>query len=96
MTRHAPAFLHLCHVSPILPWSLEVAGEDQLLVLAGEGEVRGSSYARNGDRPKPEAVDASEKCESEVAFGMGLKAQTALPVTMKPVGHLCISSKCRQ
>src|SRR5215471_3521392 len=55
--RHAPTFLHLCHASPILPWSLEVAGEDHLLVLAGEWEGRGSSYARNGDRPKPEAVD---------------------------------------
>jgi len=38
----------LCHASPILPWSLEVACEEQLLVLAGEGEGRGSSYARNG------------------------------------------------
>ena len=36
--RLAPAFLHRRHSSSALPRSLEVAAEDYLLVLAGEGK----------------------------------------------------------
>ena len=55
--RHAPAFLHRRHSGSALPRSLEVAAEDQLLVLAGEGKGRGCPDARYGDWPQPEAVD---------------------------------------
>ena len=55
--RHAPAFLHRCHAGSALPRSLEMAAEDQLLVLAGEGKGRGCPDARYGDWPQPEAAD---------------------------------------
>ena len=52
-----PAVLHRRHASAVLLGRLEVAGEHQLLVLAGEGEGRRRPAAGDGDRPQPEAAD---------------------------------------
>ena len=72
--RHQPAVLHGRRAIAVGPRRLEVAGEHQLLVGAGEGERRRRPAAGDGDRPQPEAA-VDRVREGRVGLGQGLHVQ---------------------